>query len=75
MALDVMVQMSQRNLAGNRIRKFLSSAHIPEAQGDLSTFHWAPFPIELAGVAAVAPSPSGSRMLVFRRPHSRAQQG
>ena len=41
--------MSQRNLPGNSIRRFLSSAHIPEPQGDLSYFSWAPFPVELGG--------------------------
>lgn len=64
--LDVVVAMSQRNLPGNCIRKFLSSAHIPEPQGDLSFFHWAPFPLELTGVSLVIPSPSGNRLLLVR---------
>eukprot|EP00897_Mesotaenium_endlicherianum_P009424 jgi/Mesen1/850/ME000112S11000 len=66
--LDVMVAMSQRNVGANSTRKYVSTAHIPEPQGDLSYFHWAPFPLELSKVALVAPSPSGARLLIVRNP-------
>ena len=60
--------MSQRNLRGNSLRKFTSSVHIPEPHGDLSLFHWSPFPTELSGVSLALPSPSGSRLLLVRNP-------
>ncbi|CAI5968409.1 unnamed protein product [Closterium sp. NIES-64] len=65
-SLDVTVQMSQKNLPANAMRKYLSTVHVPDPQGDLSSFHWSPFPTELTGVTLIAPSPSGGRLLVVR---------
>ncbi|CAI5509579.1 unnamed protein product [Closterium sp. Naga37s-1] len=65
-SLDVTVQMSQKNLPANAMRKYLSTVHVPDPQGDLSSFHWSPFPSELTGVTLIAPSPSGGRLLVVR---------
>ncbi|CAI5472870.1 unnamed protein product [Closterium sp. Yama58-4] len=58
-SLDVTVQMSQKNLPANAMRKYLSTVHVPDPQGDLSSFHWSPFPTELTGVTLIAPSPRG----------------
>ncbi|GJP44976.1 hypothetical protein CLOM_g4369 [Closterium sp. NIES-68] len=65
-SLDVTVAMSQKNLPANAMRKYLSTVHVPDPQGDLSSFHWSPFPTELTGVTLIAPSPSGGRLLVVR---------
>lgn len=63
-----MFAMSQSNLLANKRRKFLLSTHISKECGESVTvnFHWAPFPIEMNGVSAFVPSPTGLKLLVVR---------
>lgn len=61
-----MVAMSQANLLANKKRKFMLSGHISKD----CNFHWAPFPIEMTGVSAFVPSPSGLKLLVIRNPEN-----
>uniref|UniRef100_A0A1J3FLE9 acylaminoacyl-peptidase n=1 Tax=Noccaea caerulescens TaxID=107243 RepID=A0A1J3FLE9_NOCCA len=63
---QAMVAMSQANLLANKKRKFMLSGHISKE----SNFHWAPFPIEMTGVSAFVPSPSGLKLLVIRNPEN-----
>ncbi|KAH0854372.1 hypothetical protein HID58_073723 [Brassica napus] len=66
---QAMVAMSQANLLANKRRKFMLSGHISKESSNLSVnFHWAPFPVEMTGASAFAPSPSGLKLLVVRNP-------
>ncbi|KFK39589.1 hypothetical protein AALP_AA3G264000 [Arabis alpina] len=61
-----MFAMSQANLLANKRRKFLLSTHITKESRESVNFHWAPFPVEMTGVSAFVPSPSGLKLLVVR---------
>ncbi|KAH1136031.1 hypothetical protein AAZX31_10G001200 [Glycine max] len=63
--------VSQPNLLVNKRKKSIVSATIL-TQNDASsvTFQWAPFPIQVSGVSAMVPSPSGSKLLIVRNPES-----
>ncbi|KAI3469675.1 hypothetical protein Pfo_026338 [Paulownia fortunei] len=61
-----MFLISQPNLLSNKSRKSILSSHILQKSSNSVSFHWAPFPIEMTGVSAVVPSPSGSKLLVIR---------
>ncbi|KAL6519967.1 hypothetical protein OROMI_032861 [Orobanche minor] len=58
--------ISQPNLLSNKKRKSMLSGHIFQKSNNSINFQWAPFPIEMMGVSAMAPSPSGSKLLVVR---------
>ncbi|KAL6522701.1 hypothetical protein OROHE_016548 [Orobanche hederae] len=58
--------ISQPNLLSNKKRKSMLSGHIFRKSNNSINFQWAPFPIEMMGVSAMAPSPSGSKLLVVR---------
>lgn len=45
----------------------MSSVYIPDAARNPTDHHWSPFPFELSGASLVVPSPSGSKLLVFRK--------
>ncbi|KAK6161417.1 hypothetical protein DH2020_004798 [Rehmannia glutinosa] len=61
-----MFLISQPNLLANKRRKSILSSHILQKSNNSVSFHWAPFPIEMSGVSAMIPSPSGSKLLVVR---------
>lgn len=61
-----MFAISQPNLLANVRRKSILASHILKQGSDSVSFHWAPFPVEMTGVSAIIPSPSGSKLLVVR---------
>lgn len=61
-----MFMISQPDLLSNKRRKSILSSHISQKSDKSVSFHWAPFPIEMTGVSAMVPSPSGSKLLVIR---------
>lgn len=61
-----MFLVDQPNLLANKIKKFSVSAHISKGISSSVTFQWSPFPIEMAGVSTIVPSPSCSKLLVVR---------
>lgn len=61
-----MFVMSQANLLANKRRKFMLSTHISKESEESVKFHWSQFPIEMNGVSAFVPSPSGLKLLVVR---------
>ncbi|KAK4425574.1 Acylamino-acid-releasing enzyme [Sesamum alatum] len=61
-----MFVVSQPSLLSNKRRKSILSSHILQKSSNSVSFHWAPFPIEMTGVSAMVPSPSGSKLLVIR---------
>ncbi|PIN21311.1 Dipeptidyl aminopeptidase [Handroanthus impetiginosus] len=63
-----MFLIGQPNLLSNKRRKSMLSSHILQKSNNSISFHWAPFPIEMTGVSAVVPSPSGSKLLIIRNP-------
>ncbi|XP_011091099.1 acylamino-acid-releasing enzyme-like isoform X2 [Sesamum indicum] len=63
---SAMFLISQPDLLSNKMRKSILSSHILQKSNNSVSFHWAPFPIEMTGVSAVVPSPSGSKLLVIR---------
>lgn len=63
-----MFLLNQPSLLANKKRKSLLSTRIVKETDDSVKFHWAPFPVELTGVSAIVPAPSGSTLLVVRNP-------
>ncbi|KAL3507757.1 hypothetical protein ACH5RR_033139 [Cinchona calisaya] len=61
-----MFAISQPNLLANVRRRCILSSHISKESSDSVSFHWTPFPVEMTGVSAIVPSPSGSKLLVVR---------
>ncbi|KAI3903814.1 hypothetical protein MKW92_041230 [Papaver armeniacum] len=61
-----MFSISQPNLLGNNKRTHILSSHIAKQSDGSVSFQWAPFPVEMSGVSAIVPSPSGQKMLVIR---------
>ncbi|KAL0414423.1 UNVERIFIED_CONTAM: Acylamino-acid-releasing enzyme [Sesamum radiatum] len=61
-----MFVISQPNLLSNKRRKSILSSHVLQKSNNSVSFHWAPFPIEMTGVSAMVPSPSGSKLLIIR---------
>ncbi|KAL5712432.1 acylaminoacyl-peptidase [Ranunculus cassubicifolius] len=61
-----MFSISQPNLLANKKRAYVLSSHISKESNDSVKFEWSPFPVEMSGVSAIVPSPSGSKMLVVR---------
>lgn len=61
-----MYSISQTNLLANNKRKYILFSHIMRNGTNLLDFKWSPFPIQMDGVSAVVPSPSGSKLLVVR---------
>ncbi|KAK7393748.1 hypothetical protein VNO78_22312 [Psophocarpus tetragonolobus] len=62
--------VSQPNLLANKRNKSIVSATILRQHEASLAFHWAPFPIEMCGVSAMVPSPSGSKLLILRNPET-----
>ncbi|TKY53803.1 Acylamino-acid-releasing enzyme [Spatholobus suberectus] len=62
--------VSQPNLLVNKRKKSIVSATILRQNDGSVAFQWAPFPIEMCGVSAMVPSPSGSKLLIVRNPES-----
>ncbi|CAN1841302.1 Acylamino-acid-releasing enzyme [Linum perenne] len=68
---QAMFAVSQANLLANKRRKFIMSTSISKGDDDSSvSFQWAPFPVEMTGVAAMLPSPSGSKLLLVKNPEN-----
>ncbi|KAL8481600.1 hypothetical protein ACS0TY_027927 [Phlomoides rotata] len=63
---NAMFLISQPNLSSNKLRKSVLSCQILQKSNNSVGFSWAQFPIEMSGVRAVVPSPSGSKLLVIR---------
>lgn len=61
-----MFSVGQSNLLSNKKKSSILSSHIMKENGKDISFEWSPFPIEMIGVSAVVPSPSGSKLLVVR---------
>lgn len=61
-----MFSVGQSNLLANKKRTTILSSHISTTSDHSVSFQWSPFPIEMTGVSAVIPSPSGSKLLVVR---------
>ncbi|XP_051227273.1 acylamino-acid-releasing enzyme 1 isoform X1 [Lolium perenne] len=61
-----MVSIGQSDLLANKKRNFLLSSHISKSGSKSVSFQWSPFPIEMSGVSAVVPSPSGEKLLLVR---------
>lgn len=61
---------SQPDLLANKRRSFVLSALISKESNDTVKFNWAPFPVEMTGVSAVVPSPSGSKLFIIRNPEN-----
>ncbi|CAM0947847.1 unnamed protein product [Alopecurus aequalis] len=61
-----MFSISQPNLLSNNTRKYILNSHIIGHGTNPLEWQWSPFPIEMTGVSAVVPSPSGSKLLVVR---------
>ncbi|XVE65924.1 hypothetical protein DITRI_Ditri08aG0038700 [Diplodiscus trichospermus] len=67
---QAMFLVSQPNLLANKSRKFVLSTGISKEMINNVNFQWAPFPVEMAGVSIIVPSPSGSKLLVIRNPEN-----
>ncbi|CAI0465643.1 unnamed protein product [Linum tenue] len=67
---QAMFAISQPNLLANKRRKSILSANVSKGSSSSVSFQWAPFPVEMTGVATMVPSPSGSKLLVVRNPES-----
>ncbi|XP_073056757.1 acylamino-acid-releasing enzyme 1 isoform X2 [Primulina eburnea] len=65
-----MFSISQPNTLANKRRKSILSSHILQKNSGSVTFQWAPFPIEVNGVSAMIPSPSGTKLLIIRNPEN-----
>ncbi|KAH9617888.1 hypothetical protein KSS87_023515 [Heliosperma pusillum] len=65
-----MFSVKQPNLLANKMRKFILSSYVRKDGNNPVTFDWSPFPIELAGVSLIVPSPSGSKLLMVRNPEN-----
>lgn len=65
-----MFSISQTNLLANKRRKQILSTHISKENCHSVNFQWAPFPIEMTGVALMVPSASGSKLLAVRNPEN-----
>ncbi|XP_073144166.1 acylamino-acid-releasing enzyme 1 isoform X4 [Henckelia pumila] len=63
-----MFSISQPNTLANKRKKSILSSHILQKNSNSITFQWAPFPIEVTGVSAMVPSPSGTKLLIIRNP-------
>ncbi|KAL3828737.1 hypothetical protein ACJIZ3_017539 [Penstemon smallii] len=63
-----MFLINQPNILANKRRKSILSSHVIQESNGSVIFQWAPFPIEVSGVSAMVPSPSGSKLLVIRNP-------
>ncbi|KAJ4967724.1 hypothetical protein NE237_014425 [Protea cynaroides] len=63
---QAMFLVSQANLLANKRRKYMLSAHISDKSNQSVSFQWAPFPVEMAGVSTIVPSPSGLKLLIVR---------
>ena len=63
-----MFAINQPDLVANKWRKFVLSCDIFQETDSSVKFQWSPFPIEMSGVSAMVPSPSGSKLLVIRNP-------
>lgn len=61
-----MVSVSQSDLLANKKRNFLLNTHISKCSSKSVSFQWSPFPVEMSGVSAVVPSPSGEKLLLVR---------
>ncbi|KAI0516333.1 hypothetical protein KFK09_009005 [Dendrobium nobile] len=61
-----MFSISQMNFVANKKRKLILSSHIVKTNNKSIDFQWPPFPVEMDGVSAIVPSPSGSKLLVVR---------
>ncbi|MQL86069.1 hypothetical protein Taro_018587 [Colocasia esculenta] len=61
-----MFSIGQANLLANKKRTFMLSSHISRETSHSVNFQWSPFPVEMTGVSAVVPSPSGTKLLVVR---------
>uniref|UniRef100_A0ACD5W0I6 Uncharacterized protein n=1 Tax=Avena sativa TaxID=4498 RepID=A0ACD5W0I6_AVESA len=61
-----MVSIGQSDLLANKKRNFLLNSHISKSASKSVNFQWSPFPIEMNGVSAVVPSPSGEKLLLVR---------
>ncbi|KAL3626355.1 hypothetical protein CASFOL_029904 [Castilleja foliolosa] len=61
-----MFLIGQPNILSNKRRKSMLSSHIFRTSENSVTFHWSPFPVEMNGVSALVPSPSGLMIAVFR---------
>lgn len=70
MGSQAMFLISQANLLANKRGNYILSASISKESGSCGNFQWAPFPIEMAGVSTIVPSPSGSKLLVIRNPEN-----
>ncbi|KAM3411540.1 hypothetical protein ACQJBY_003295 [Aegilops geniculata] len=65
-ASRAMVSVSQSDLLANKKRSFLLNTHISKSSSKSVSFQWSPFPVEMSGVSAVVPSPSGEKLLLVR---------
>uniref|UniRef100_A0A452ZGS2 acylaminoacyl-peptidase n=2 Tax=Aegilops tauschii subsp. strangulata TaxID=200361 RepID=A0A452ZGS2_AEGTS len=65
-ASRAMVSVSQSDLLANKKRSFLLNTHISKSSSKSVSFQWSPFPVEMSGVSAVVPSPSGKKLLLVR---------
>ncbi|KAL1192700.1 Acylamino-acid-releasing enzyme [Cardamine amara subsp. amara] len=63
---QAMFVMSQANLLANKRRKFMLATHNSKESEESVKFQLSPFPIEMNGVSAFVPSPSGLKLLVVR---------
>ncbi|KAJ1295574.1 hypothetical protein BS78_01G234700 [Paspalum vaginatum] len=62
----VMLSINQADLLANSSRKYILYSHVTRAGTSSLDFQWSPFPIEMTGVSAIVPSPSGSKLLLVR---------
>ncbi|XP_074312947.1 acylamino-acid-releasing enzyme isoform X1 [Silene latifolia] len=62
--------VNQPNLLANKTRKSILSSYVRKDGNNPVSFDWSPFPIELAGVSLIVPSPSGSKLLMVRNPEN-----
>lgn len=63
---SAMFLIGQSDLLSNKRRKSILTSHISQKTDSSVSFRWAPFPVEMTGVSAMVPSPSGSKLLVVR---------
>ncbi|KAI5397372.1 hypothetical protein KIW84_063256 [Lathyrus oleraceus] len=66
----MMFSVSQPNLLANKKRKLILSSTVTKRNDGSVNLQWAPFPVEVSGVSAMVPSPSGSKLLIVRNPES-----
>ncbi|KAL5066858.1 hypothetical protein RYX36_017745 [Vicia faba] len=66
----MMFSVSQPNLLANNKRKLILSSTVTKRSDGSVTLQYAPFPVEVSGVSAIVPSPSGSKLLIVRNPES-----